>query len=197
MKEKTLLAWEQFLNPDVLRQNLIMASIYIAYYEILKDSIVDRPKEFFATQWTKDGPKVSEKYKSEILIRNKNRLYASLSWLKENGAIDSSDMAIFEHIKSCRNELAHELKDLITKGIELRYIEAFRDLIGLLNKVEVWWIANVEIPTNEDFSDKEIDESQIVPGPIWMLQIILDVALGDEERSKFYYQEFTKLIRHI
>jgi hypothetical protein len=30
-----------------------------------------------------------------------------------------------------------------------------------------------------------------------MLQVILDVALGDEERSKFYYQEFTKLIRNI
>jgi hypothetical protein len=197
MKEKTLLAWEQFLNPDVLRQNLILASIYIAYYEILKDSIVDRPKEFFATQWTKDGPKVSEKYKREILIRNKSPLYASLSWLKESGVIDSSDLERFERIRYCRNELAHELKDLITKGIELRYLEAFRDLIDLLNKVEVWWIVNVEIPTDETFSDKEIDESRIVPGPILMLQVILDVALGDEERSKFYYQEFTKLIRNI
>ncbi|MGB8990492.1 MAG: hypothetical protein WCD80_00395, partial [Desulfobaccales bacterium] len=75
MKKKTFLAWEKFLNPDVMRQNLILASIYIAYYEILKDSIVDRPKEFFATQWTKDGPNESEKYKAEILIRNKSRVY--------------------------------------------------------------------------------------------------------------------------
>ena len=67
-------------------------------------------------------------------------------------------------------------------------------MISLLNKIEVWWIANVEIPTNEDFADKEIDESHIVPGPIAMLQVLLDVALGDEERSKYYYNEFTKLI---
>jgi hypothetical protein len=93
--------------------------------------------------------------------------------------------------------LAHELKDLITKGIKLRYLEAFRDLIDLLNKVEVWWIVNGEIPTNEDFSGKEIGEPHIVPGPVLMLQVILDVALGDEERSKYYYQEFTKLIRNI
>ena len=52
----------------------------------------------------------------------------------------------------------------------------------------------MEIPTNEDFADKEIDESHIVPGPIAMLQVLLDVALGDEERSKYYYNEFTKLI---
>jgi hypothetical protein len=90
--------------------------------------------------------------------------------------------------------LAHELKYLITKGIELRFLEAFKDLIALLNKIEVWWIANVEIPTDEDFADKEINESEIITGPILMLQVILDVALGDEDRSRFYFQEFTKLI---
>jgi len=101
----------------------------------------------------------------------------------------------FKLIKSCRNELAHELKDLITKGIELRFLEAFRDLIALLNKIEVWWITNVEIPTDEDFADKEIDESHIIPGPILMLQVILDIALGDDDTSKYYYQEFIKLIK--
>jgi len=59
MEKKTYLAWEKFLNPDVLRQNLILASIYIAYFEILKDSIVDRPKEFFATEWKHGEPNVS------------------------------------------------------------------------------------------------------------------------------------------
>jgi hypothetical protein len=195
MKKKTLLAWQEFLNPDVLRQNFILASIYVAYYEILKESIVGRPKEFFATQWTKNGPNISEQYKSEVLIRNKSSLYASLSWLKENGVINNFDLEKFEHVKTCRNELAHELKNLITKGIELRYVKAFRDLIALLNKIEVWWIINVEIPTDEAFSDMEINESHIVPGSILMLQVILDVALGDEDRSKFYYQEFTKVMK--
>jgi len=188
------LAWEEFLNPDVLRQNLILASIYIAYFEILKDSIIDRPKEFFATEWNQGEPNVSEKYRDEILNRNKSPIYSSLSWYKENGVIDSTDLDRFTVIKSCRNELAHELKYLITKGIELRFLEAFKDLIALLNKIEVWWIANVEIPTDEDFADKEINESEIITGPILMLQVILDVALGDEDRSRFYFQEFTKLI---
>ncbi|MGD0216101.1 MAG: hypothetical protein ABSC45_01150 [Desulfobaccales bacterium] len=194
MEKKTRLAWEEFLNPDVLRQNLILASIYIAYFEILKDSIIDRPKEFFATEWNQGEPNVSEKYRDEILNRNKSPIYSSLSWYKENGVIDSTDLDRFTVIKSCRNELAHELKYLITKGIELRFLEAFKDLIALLNKIEVWWIANVEIPTDEDFADKEINESEIITGPILMLQVILDVALGDEDRSRFYFQEFTKLI---
>lgn len=195
MKETTRLAWERFLNPDVLRQNLILASLYIAYYEILKNSIIGRIKDLFATEWTTEGPLVSEKYKLEVLTRNKSPIYASLSWLLENSVIDNNDLQRFEHVKKYRNELAHELIDLINKGIELHHLDAFGELIILLNKIEVWWIVNVEILTDEDFADKEIDESHIIPGPIMMLQLLLDVALGDEERSKFYYQEFTKLMK--
>jgi hypothetical protein len=195
MKETTRLAWERFLNPDILRQNLILASLYIAYYEILKNSIIGRLKDFFAREWTKEGPMESETYKVEVLTRNKSSIYASLSWLIENEVIDRNDLESFEHIKKCRNELAHELTELINKGIELQHLDAFGKLINLLNKIEVWWILNVEIPTNEDFADKEIDESHIIPGPIAMLQVLLDVALGDEERSKYYYQKFTNLIK--
>jgi hypothetical protein len=195
MKETTRLAWERFLNPDILRQNLILASLYIAYYEILKDSIIGRLKDFFAREWTKEGPMESETYNVKVLTRNKSSIYASLSWLIENKVIDKNDFESFEHIKKCRNELAHELTELINKGIELQHLEAFGKLIHLLNKIEVWWILNVEIPTNEDFADKQIDKSHIIPGPIAMLQVLLDVALGDEERSKFYYQEFTNLIK--
>jgi hypothetical protein len=81
MKETTRLAWERFLNPDILRQNLILASLYIAYYEILKDSIIGRLKDFFAREWTKEGPMESETYKVKVLTRNKSSIYASLSWL--------------------------------------------------------------------------------------------------------------------
>jgi hypothetical protein len=194
MKDTTRLAWERFLNPDILRQNLILASLYIAYFEILKDSIIGHVKDFFADQWTKEGSNESERYKCEIMTRNKSPIYASLSWLIENRIIDNYDLESFENIKKCRNELAHELTNLINKGIQLRHLDTFSELIRLLNKIELWWIVNVEIPTNNEFSEFEIDESHIIPGPIAMLQVLLDVALGDEESSKFYYKEFTKAV---
>ena len=34
--------WERFLDPEVLRPNLILASVYIAAFEVLKNSIIDR-----------------------------------------------------------------------------------------------------------------------------------------------------------
>lgn len=38
--------WERFLNPEYLRGNLILVSLYIAAFEILKKSIIVRIKDF-------------------------------------------------------------------------------------------------------------------------------------------------------
>ncbi len=47
MNEEVEISWERFLNPAELRSNLLIASIYISGFEILKDSIADRIKSFF------------------------------------------------------------------------------------------------------------------------------------------------------
>jgi hypothetical protein len=65
-------------------------------------------------------------------------------------------------------------------------------LIDLLEKIEVWWIVNVEVPGGPDAAGRGINGSAVIPGPIVGLKILLDVALGDQERSQFYYREFTK-----
>jgi hypothetical protein len=192
-KSKALMQWEQFLNPEKLRTNLILASIFIAYYEILQESIIDRIKDFFATEWRQGKPVTSEKYRQQIASRNRSPVYASLSWLQEVGAIDKSDMAKFEGIKKCRNELAHELRELILNGIELRHIDAFKDLVSLMQKIETWWIWNVEIPTDPEQNDfEDIKQTDIVPGMVLSLKILFDVALGDEKLSKSYYDEIIK-----
>ncbi|MFP3527496.1 hypothetical protein SB912_33875, partial [Pantoea sp. SIMBA_072] len=78
-------------------------------------------------------------------------------WLTEYGAIDLGDLATFERIKSIRNKLAHELPSIVTGTVDFDHIEIFHDLITILRKIEVWWVVNVEIPTNPDFDGREID----------------------------------------
>jgi len=53
-------------------------------------------------------------------------------------------------------------------------------------------ILNVEIAINPDFIGKEIDENDIIPGKIMTLRLLSDIALGSEEESRFYYNEFIK-----
>jgi len=194
MDPKVKQSWEEFLNPEVTKPRIIAASIYIAAFEPLRDSIVEHLRMFFWTGFDETGDKIDPKYKTDVFARNKSAVYASLDWLKESGATDDDDIATFERVKRCRNTLAHELLSVLSsKGMPADYEQCFADMVGLLRKIEVWWIVNVKIPTNPDFDgSEEIDEDGIMPGPIMTMRLLMDIALGDEKEARFYYDEFRK-----
>jgi len=115
---------EEFLSPAIMRKRLISASIYIA---------------------------ACESYKKEVLSRNKSAVYASLDWFKERQAINGDDLAKFEQIKLCRNDLSHELFSLIgSRGLPKHFETRFHELVELLHKIDIWWVMNIEIPTDPD-----------------------------------------------
>jgi hypothetical protein len=120
-------------------------------------------------------------------------LYASFDWLRENGAIADADIEAFEAVKACRNKLAHELFATVADhGLPKDFDKRFTEMLDLLRKVEVWWVLNFELPTDEEYAGREIDESEIVPGRLIGLQVLMDVAMGDEERSWYYYREMQR-----
>ena len=186
-------SWETLLNPDALRPNLIAASIYISSFELLKTTIVDRIKDFFTNGFDRNGPHISPEYQSEVLSKNGSPVYASLAWLKEMQAIDDADVAAFERVKELRNKLAHELTSVLFEGLPTGFVEGLKEMVSLLDKVERFWIIGVEIPTNPDLHDKDIDVADVIPGPIMGLRLLLDVALGSEEESR---KHLKGLVRH-
>ena len=192
MDEKLRQSWERFLNPDTLRSNLIVASIFLSAYEILRQSIIERIRDFYTTGFDSSGIIVDPKYQAEVLSKNRSPVYASLEWLKESQAIDESDVAVFDRIRQTRNEIAHEITQMLTRGIPDDLLLRFHEMVDLLAKIEKWWIVNVEIPTNPDFDGEEIDEEGIMPGPVMTIRLLLDIALGSEQESKYYFDEFLK-----
>lgn len=189
-------SWEEFLDPEVTRPRLIAASIYIAGFEALKDAIVGRIRDFFQTGFDKSGDKIDPKYQTDVLALNRSPVNASLDWLKEMNGIDNADVHAFDRVKACRNTLAHELFSMLgSDGLPPDFEKCFHDMVALLRKIEVWWITNVEIPTSPDYDGIDIDEDGIVPGRLIGIQLLCDIALGDEERSRFYYDEFRKRTR--
>ena len=110
--------WEKFLDPEVVRPSLFMATMFITTFEILKDSIIDRIRDFYTNAWDETGAIVGPQYQSEIGSRSKSALYASLDWLRENEAIDDSDLEAFEQLKKTRNQLAHRLFAVVTGQAE-------------------------------------------------------------------------------
>ncbi|WP_246792996.1 hypothetical protein [Burkholderia perseverans] len=181
--------WEQLLTPAVMQEKLISASLYITAFELLRESIIGRIRDFFNIENIGLEPgtyQLSEEYRTKVLARNKSTLYASLDWLIEHDAIDLGDLETFERIKSIRNKLAHELPSIVMGTETFDHVEIFQDLITILRKIGIWWVVNVEIPANPDFDGREIDETEIVPGPVLMLQMMLEVLSGNEDLLEHY-----------
>lgn len=180
--------WEELLNPDLTRERLISSSLFIAAFELLKQSICGRLKDFYCFGLDESGELIDPKYQTEVLARNRSPVYASLSWLQENGAIEQADLDTFERIKAARNELTHNLYELVAGNFPPGHAHLFAELVALIRKIEVWWLVNVEIPTDPDYDGQEIQENDIVPGPVIMLQLMLEVASGNEEFLQHFRQ---------
>lgn len=173
--------WERFLDPDIVRPSLFLATMFITAFEILQDSIVDDLRGFYTTGFDENGLIADSEYKSRVLSKNRSPLYASLQWLRENDAINDEDLANFERLKKTRNLLAHELFGVVSGQVESSHEAQFDVLVALLRKIGAWWVVNVEIPINPDFDEQEIDEEGIVPGAVLTLQMLIEVASGNTE----------------
>jgi len=197
MDDKIRESWERFLNPESLRGNLILASLYIATFEILKNSIIGRIKDFYSAGFDENGKIIDHRYESEVLTKNRSLVYASLMWLKDSNVINDEDIALFNRVKEFRNAVAHEIARMLSEGLPSEFPERFSEMGHLLNKIEIWWIINVEITTDPNLFDQGIEESEIIPGPIASLKMMINIALGSEDEAKAYYDEFIKTTREI
>lgn len=190
MDEKIKASWERALHPETLKMNIITASIFSMAFEMLKESIIEKIQGFFTDGFDENGMIVSPKYKEKVLSLNKSPLYASLMWLQSMDAIDDKDVGTFEHIKRCRNTLAHEMLAFASSGVDFDVDEAFNDMVGLLRKIEMWWFVNLEMAIDPEAYPEDLDLEQVIPGPVWSLQMLIDVALGPEEEARKYYDYF-------
>lgn len=184
--------WEETLNPEIMRERLISISMYITAFELLRETIIDNIRSFYAEGYDQNGPIIGKDYQDEVLSRNKSEVYASLNWLVEHQAINTKDIESFEKIKKVRNRLAHELLHVFTRAETFNLVEEFNPLIELIRKIGVWWVVNVEVPTNPDYDGEEIDESGVIPGAIISFQAMLEVASGNSRLLEKYREAKSK-----
>jgi hypothetical protein len=185
--------WKNFLNPYILKPSLIIYSIFITVFEILKQQVVERIKYFYVEGFVGDKLIINEKYNKEVLSRHKNALYASLDWHLEKGIISKEDIELFHELRKQRNKLAHEMTTVIFEGNNDSIIVNLEKMINLLKKIELWWIVNVEIPTDPDINIDDVDIDQIIPGNIMMIELLLEIALNEGEEPKKYYDIYLSM----
>jgi hypothetical protein len=79
-----------------------------------------------------------------------------------------------------------------SSGVDFDVGYAFDEMVGLLRKIEIWWFENLEMSIDPDAYPEDLDLNEVVPGPVWSLQMLIDVALGPEEKAKKYYEYFVE-----
>lgn len=169
----------KFLNPENLKSNLMIASLYLASYELLKASVIDNIAGFFSTDYI-DGKLIpTQQYHDEMKKRNKDSLKASLLWLVDMEAITPDEAEEIHGIRRHRNEIAHELPKLLIDSESNLHLEYFVRIRELLGKIELWWVRNFELPVNAEFDGMEIADSDIFPGRVVMLEYIISVVIAD------------------
>lgn len=160
--------------------------MFIVTFEMLKDSAIDRLRDFYAIGFDQNGTTIASEYQEKVLNRHRSPLYASFDWLREHGALDQVELYRFEELKRTRNKLVHELFAVVTGQTESDHSTRLDELVSLLRKIEVWWVMNLEVPTNPDYDGQEVDESGIVPGSILALQMLVEVASGNTSLLEHY-----------
>ena len=177
-------------NQKDLRPFLITASLYITAFELLKNSINKRIEDFFMVDAKSRNSSATQKYNEEMRpYRDKHKekkdkkTYASLDWLIDVGAISDADVKKYDDVRSFRNEIAHEMLNLMSEKTAENLEEMnhhFVTMLELLRKIETYWILNVDVPCNPDFDGKEISAKDVSPGPIVAMEMLMNEALSQK-----------------
>ncbi len=188
--------FKNILNPNTLKSNLILSSLYITFFESLKDYIVDKVKEFYLTGFDSEGFIYSSEYDEKITskVTNKNKLLkVSLNWFADCGAVEADRIKEFDELVDYRNFLAHKLSKFIFEGDSDKLDDKLGKLMKLKVDLDRWWILNIEIPTNPDFDNNNIEEENVISSSEMLYKIIMEVLSGDEESAWKYYEEYEKM----
>lgn len=171
--------WSKLTTPQTLQTNLLLASLYLAAYEILKSTLIQRPQGFFARDYKDGNPIFDEEYEA-VKKLSKSLLKASCLWLKDLGAMTDQDMDKIDEFREHRNQLAHDLLPFlgnVDREINLQFLIEIREL---LLKVDTWWVKEIEVPCNPDFDGVDVTEADIKPGSILLLDLLLLTATQEK-----------------
>jgi hypothetical protein len=185
-------SWSKFLNPESLKQNLLQGGLYLVGFEILKDSLIGRPREFYCFEVANSdslNDLFSTQYESEVRSLHKHPFTASALWWHKNGAISVEDLDTLRKIREHRDHIAHNMPNIIGSAEHYIDISLLFETKEILAKIDNWWIQNIEAAIDperyENFSQEDMD------GACGMRTIFLSMMIplvaGDDSQFRALY----------
>lgn len=177
--------FEKVFTPKILRQNLIMAALFIAVFDNFKFNITNNVKYFYFSGY-ENGKEQFKDYEKKVLSKveeNKNKEIRSiLLWLKKNKLITQEDEDKIKEFTDIRNNFAHELTRMLYDGFPENIKEKYMEMITLFDNIERNWIIHVEMEINQpDIPYDNICFDEITSNNLEFIKIMTDVAINKNE----------------
>lgn len=176
--------WKNILDENILKYNVSFAAIFVLNYECLKDYIINQVRDFYSDNGKWDGDNyISEetaKYKKEVRALDKNIENASLKWFLQLDVITVDDFEKYQVIRKRRNDITHKLLKNLNDGFTENDNKLFGDMLEIYNKIDKWWINEIEILITENDIPEDYDRNEVCGAQAMIVSIINSMVLGNK-----------------
>ncbi|AMM49942.1 hypothetical protein TH61_00405 [Rufibacter sp. DG15C] len=170
------------LEPEKVKQNIILSSLYITAYDLLEVEIKENTKTFstFHLKYSNEPDwkeKAKQEYKREVTnkypFKDKlNKVYkddyrACSLWLKDIGAINLKEVKTLLKIRTHRNDVVHNLPSFIGDNDKHLNISLFNELQEIYKKIRIFWIRTNSLDLNPEFDNVVIKDKDIEATLFW------------------------------
>ena len=190
--------WKNILDEDVLKSNINFAAVFVMNYECLKEFAIEQIRSFYSEHFCFDNDKIvweeSDSYKEKVRKLDKNLEDASMKWFIDAGAITQDDYDTYQKIRGRRNDITHELLKNLNMGFAEEDAQLFADMQRIYNKLDKWWINEIEIPTSADDIPEDYDRDGVCGGQAIMLSIINEIVFG--KKGDTYKELLNELMKN-
>ena len=189
--------WKNILDENILKTNINFAAVFVMNYECLKEFVIEQVRDFYSEHFYMDGDRIvceeSNAYKEKVRALDKNLEIASLKWFMDAEAITQEDYDRYQIIRKKRNDITHKLLKNLNEGFGEEVVQLFGDMMRIYNKLDKWWINEIEIPTSADDIPEDYDRNGVCGGQALILSIINEIIFGNEgDKYKELLNEFMK-----
>jgi len=189
--------WKNILDENILKTNINFAAVFVMNYECLKEFVIEQVRDFYSEHFYMDGDRIvceeSNAYKEKVRALDKNLENASLKWFMDAEAITQEDYDRYQIIRKKRNDITHKLLKNLNEGFGEEVVQLFGDMMRIYNKLDKWWINEIEIPTSADDIPEDYDRNGVCGGQALILSIINEIIFGNEgDKYKELLNEFMK-----
>lgn len=190
--------WKNILDENILKYNVSFAAIFVLNYECLKDYVINQVRDFYSDNGKWDGDNyISEEtaeYKKKVRALDKNIENASLKWFLQLDVITVDDFEKYQVIRKRRNDITHELLKNLNDGFTENDVKLFGDVLEIYNKIDKWWINEIEIPITENDISEDYNRNEVCGAQAMILSVINSIVLGNKGEG---YKEILDKLNEI